>query len=116
MEFIHQSLITIHLRDTAMGSEMKTNVALVQMQCGPEPTANLEKAIHFIRDAAMQGAEIVCLPELFRSQYFCQSEDHANFGLAETIPGPSTDSLSKVAREKSIVVVASLFEKRAPGV
>ena len=93
-----------------------SRVALVQMQCGTDPSANLKKAIHFIRDAAMQGAEIVCLPELFRSQYFCQSEDHANFALAEEIPGPTTNSLGEVARDNEIVIVASLFEKRAAGV
>src|SRR5215218_5518925 len=94
----------------------KNTVALVQMQCGTDPAANLEKAIAFIRDAAKSGAEIVCLPELFRSQYFCQSEDHANFALAESIPGPTTDSLVEVAREAKVVIVASLFEKRAAGV
>lgn len=94
----------------------ETKVALVQMRCGPEPAANLQSAIHWIERAANEGAEIVCLPELFRSQYFCQSEDHAYFSLAESIPGPSTEALAKLAREKSIVIVASLFEKRAPGV
>ncbi len=93
-----------------------SRVALVQMQCGTEPEANLARAITFIRDAAEQGAEIVCLPELFRSQYFCQTEDHANFALAEEIPGPSTDSLGKLAAELQLVIVASLFEKRAAGV
>src|SRR3954453_4788357 len=93
-----------------------SRVALVQMQCGVDPAANLERAIHFIRDGAGQGAEIGCLPELFRSQYFCQSEDHANFALAEEIPGPTTDSLGQIAREAKIVIVASLFEKRAAGV
>jgi N-carbamoylputrescine amidase len=93
-----------------------TKVALAQMRCGPEPEVNLAHAIDFIQQAATAGAQIVCLPELFRSQYFCQSEDHANFALAETIPGPSTDVLRKIAREKSIVIIASLFEKRAPGV
>ena len=97
-------------------SEASTNVALVQMQCGIDPAANLEKAIGFIHDAAKSGAEIVCLPELFRSQYFCQSEDHKYFALAEKIPGPTTDSLGKLARELKVVIVASLFEKRAAGV
>ncbi len=97
-------------------SDASSRVALVQMQCGTDPAANLEKAIGFIRDAASQGAQIVCLPELFRSQYFCQSEDHANFALAEEIPGPTTDSLGKIAGELGIVIVASLFEKRAAGV
>jgi N-carbamoylputrescine amidase len=93
-----------------------TTVALVQMRCGPEPATNLERAVDFMSKAASDGAQIVCLPELFRSQYFCQSEDRANFELAETIPGPSTNRLSELAREKGIVIIASLFEKRAPGV
>ena len=97
-------------------SDASSRVALVQMQCGTDPAANLEKAIGFIREATGQGAQIVCLPELFRSQYFCQSEDHANFALAEEIPGPTTDSLGKLARELEVVIVASLFEKRAAGV
>ena len=91
-------------------------IALVQMQCGTDPAANLEKAIAHIRDAAKRGAQIVCLPELFRSQYFCQSEDHANFTLAEEIPGPTTGELEAVARETGAVIIASLFEKRAAGV
>jgi N-carbamoylputrescine amidase len=86
------------------------------MRCGVNPEQNLTNAIEFIREAAKGGAQIVCLPELFRSQYFCQSEDHDNFSLAESIPGPSTDALKKLAREKSVVIVASLFEKRAAGV
>src|SRR5437879_3722066 len=94
----------------------KTRIALVQMQCGTDPAANLAKAIARIREAAKQGAQIVCLPELFRSQYFCQSEDHANFALAEEIPGPTTAELETVARETGAVIVASLFEKRAAGV
>jgi N-carbamoylputrescine amidase len=99
-----------------MPNSEKTQVALVQMRCGANPEQNLTRAIEFIREAAKNGAQIVCLPELFRSQYFCQSEDHDNFSLAENIPGPSTDALTKIAREKSVVIVASLFEKRAAGV
>jgi N-carbamoylputrescine amidase len=99
-----------------MSNNSPTQIALVQMRSGPEPDANLAHALELIDDAAKSGAEIVCLPELFRSQYFCQSENHDNFSLAETIPGPSTEALTKLAREKSIVVVASLFEKRAAGV
>src|SRR5881628_719126 len=76
-----------------------SRVALIQMQCGPEPEANFAKAVDRVREAAQQGAQIICLPELFRSQYFCQSEDHANFALAEEIPGPSTEQLGAVARE-----------------
>ena len=99
-----------------MPKEETTRVALVQMRCGPEPEVNLASAIEWIERAADDGAQIVCLPELFRSQYFCQVEDHENFRLAEKIPGPSTRKLSGVAREKSIVIIASLFEKRAAGV
>ncbi len=94
----------------------KTRVALIQMQCGTDPAANMARAIAWIRDAAKQRAQIVCLPELFRSQYFCQTEDHANFALAEKIPGPSTTELAEVARETGVVLVASLFEKRTAGV
>ncbi|HEU4389310.1 MAG TPA: carbon-nitrogen hydrolase [Blastocatellia bacterium] len=92
------------------------NVGLVQMSCGPDPSANLEKAIGLIEEAARRGARMVCTQELFRSQYFCQTEDHDNFKLAETIPGPSTEALSALARKLEIVIVASLFERRAPGV
>lgn len=97
-------------------SDTTSKIALVQMQCGPEPEKNLATAIARIRDAAKQGAQIVCLPELFRSQYFCQSEDHANFALAEEIPGPTTNSLGKLAAELEVVIIASLFEKRSAGV
>ena len=92
-----------------------TKIALIQMRCGPEPRENFAHAIDFIRDAAKNGAEIICLPELFRSQYFCQLEDHDNFSLAETIPGPSTDALTKLGRELGIVIIASLFERRSAG-
>lgn len=93
-----------------------TTVGLVQMSCVPEPDKNLKKAINGINDAAKRGAQIICLQELFRSQYFCQTEDIQLFKLAETIPGPTTEALSKVARQKKVVIVASLFEKRAAGV
>src|SRR6266498_993859 len=98
----------------AAGNTVK--VGLVQMSCDQKPEANLRKAIARITDAARKGAQIVCLQELFRSQYFCQTEDIDLFKLAETIPGPTTDSLTKVARQKKIVIVASVFEKRAAGV
>src|SRR6266702_3069791 len=92
-----------------------TKIALIQMRCGPEPEENFKRAIQFIRDAAKKGAQIICLPELFRSEYFCQTEDHKNFGLAEEIPGKSTSALGEVARELDIVIIASLFEKRGAG-
>jgi N-carbamoylputrescine amidase len=85
------------------------------MAMSPEPEANLNLACARIRDAAAQGAQVVCLPELFRSPYFCQTEDAANFALAETIPGPSTEALGAVARQAGVIVIASLFERRAPG-
>ncbi len=98
-----------------MANDGKYRVGLVQMSCGPDPDANLEKAADRVREAAHQGAEVICLPELFRAQYFCQREDIALFDLAEPIPGPGTDRLGAVAREEKVVVVASLFERRAPG-
>jgi N-carbamoylputrescine amidase len=100
---------------TKAGQEL-LKLALVQMSCAPEPEANMEKALTRVRLAAEAGAHVVCLPELFRSQYFCQREDVTRFDLAEPIPGPSTERLAKVARETGIVVIASLFERRAPGV
>jgi N-carbamoylputrescine amidase len=90
-------------------------LGLVQMRCTHDPEDNLRRAIAGIGEAARKGAQIVCLQELFRSQYFCQTEDHANFALAEPIPGPSTERLGAVAAEYGVVVVASLFEKRAEG-
>src|SRR6266513_537381 len=93
-----------------------TKIALIQMRCGAKTEKKLARAIESIRDAAKQGAQIVCLPELFRSQYFCQVEDHVNFALAEEIPGPSTAELETVSRECGVVIVASLFEKRGAGV
>jgi N-carbamoylputrescine amidase len=98
-----------------MATDMNTRVGLVQMSCGPDPDTNLEKAADRVREAAREGAQIVCLPELFRAQYFCQREDIALFDLAEPIPGPSTERLSSVAREERVVIIASLFERRAAG-
>ena len=94
----------------------KFTVGLVQMHCTPDPDDNVKRAVQFVRDAARQGAQVVCLPELFKTQYFCQREDAALFDLAEPIPGPSTDVLIKVAQETKVAIVASLFEKRARGV
>jgi N-carbamoylputrescine amidase len=92
------------------------NIGLVQMSCSADGKSNLEKAISGIRDAAGKGAKIVCLQELFTSLYFCDVEDYENFKLAEPIPGPTTESLSSVAKELNVVVIASLFEKRAQGI
>jgi len=86
------------------------------MSCGPEPEANLQKAIDRVADAAGRGAQVICLPELFQTQYFCQREDASLFDLAEPIPGPTSAKLGEVAKKHNIVLVASLFEKRAPGV
>src|SRR5260370_20059288 len=91
-------------------------VAVVQMRCAVEPAANMDKAGARIRQAADAGAWIVCLPELFRFQYFCQRQDPSLFDLAEPIPGPSTERLGQVARETGAVIIASLFERRAAGV
>jgi len=90
-------------------------VALIQMSCEASTDANLAKAVARVQEAAQGGAKVVCLPELFRAQYFCQREDHALFSTAEPIPGPSTAALSKVVREYDLVLIASLFERRAPG-
>jgi N-carbamoylputrescine amidase len=91
-------------------------VGLVQTACSPDPRANLKKTLAAAERAARQGAKIICTQELFRSQYFCQSEDHKYFQLAESIPGPSTDAFRKLAKKHRAVIIASLFEKRASGV
>ena len=93
----------------------RVRLGLVQSACTADPARNLATAIAGIRDAAARGAQIICLQELFGSLYFCQTEDHACFDLAEPIPGPSTERLCAVAKELGVVLVASLFEKRAEG-
>jgi N-carbamoylputrescine amidase len=98
-----------------MAANRKYNLGLVQMRMGHDPEVNLESAVRQAREAARLGANVVCLPELFRAQYFCQREDVRLFDLAEPIPGPSTTRLGEVAREARVVVIASLFERRAPG-
>jgi N-carbamoylputrescine amidase len=90
-------------------------VGLIQMSSSPDPDENLRRAIEKIREAAKKGAQIICLPELFRAQYFCQREDHSLFDLAEPIPGPTTEALAPLARENKVVIVASIFERRARG-
>ncbi|MFY9584042.1 MAG: carbon-nitrogen hydrolase [Candidatus Acidiferrales bacterium] len=94
----------------------KFSVGLAQMSCSLTPDENLAKAQRRIREAAGRGAQIVCLQELFRSQYFCREENAELFALAEPVPGPSTQALSKLARELDVVIIAPLFEKRAAGV
>ena len=94
----------------------KFRVGLVQMSATPDPGKNLQRAIDRLHQASAKGAQIVCLPELFQTQYFCQREDAGLFDLAEPIPGPTTSRLAEVAATLRMVVIASLFEKRAPGV
>lgn len=98
-----------------MPQRKTVSVGLVQMQVSAEPERNFEKAVSLVRRAAKSGAQIVCLPELFRTPYFCQTEDHANFALAEPIPGASSERLARLAEELEVVIIASLFEKRAEG-
>jgi N-carbamoylputrescine amidase len=90
-------------------------IGLVQMSCARDPDANLAKAVAKVEEAARAGARVVCLPELYRSQYFAQKEDVAIFDLAETVPGPSTDAIGAAAKKHGVAVIVPLFEKRAPG-
>ncbi len=94
----------------------KFTVGLAQMRCTTNAEENLSRAIDKIREAAARGAQIISLHELFRSEYFCRKEDPDLFNLAEPVPGPATDALAKVAKEKKVVLVVSLFERRAAGV
>jgi N-carbamoylputrescine amidase len=96
-------------------SSTTVKLGLLQTTCSSDPAANLEKTLAFATRAAREGAQIICTQELFRSQYFCQTEDHENFKLAEPIPGPTTHAFQKFAKQHSTVVIASLFEKRASG-
>jgi N-carbamoylputrescine amidase len=96
--------------------QRKFTIGLIQMACAPDPQENLRRAEARVEEAADQGAEVICLPELFRSQYFCQREDAAPFDLAEPLPGPTTEALGRIAREKQVVVIAPVFERRAAGV
>lgn len=94
---------------------MKVTLGLLQHACSADPAENLKKTLSLVEKAAKQGAKIICTQELFRSQYFCQSEDHGNFKLAETIPGPSTKAFQALAKKHQVVIIGSLFEKRASG-
>jgi len=91
-------------------------IGLVQMSCTADKQANIQKAVELIKEAAGKGAQIVCLQELFASLYFCDVENYDNFNLAESIPGPTSESLSKLAAELHVVIIASLFEKRTKGI
>src|ERR1700675_1202948 len=94
----------------------KFTIGLVQMRSTSIPEENLAHAIEKIREASGRGAQIVCMDELFRGEYFCRTEDPDLFNLAEPIPGPATDALAKIARERKVVLVVSLFERRAAGI
>jgi N-carbamoylputrescine amidase len=97
-------------------NESTISVGLVQMACSPDASKNLEKAVDSIRAAAKQGAQIICLPELFLTQYFCQTEDPDNFSLAEPLLGPTSTTLSNLAKELQVVLIVPLFEKRTQGI
>jgi N-carbamoylputrescine amidase len=86
------------------------------MSCTPDPNENLERAISRIEEAISAGAKVVCLPELFRSQYFCQSEDSTLFDLSELVPGPTTETLGSIAKKERVIIIAPIFERRAPGI
>ena len=93
----------------------KVELGIVQMRCGDDPAHNLEHALALTRDAAARGARLICLPELFRSRYFCQTEDASRFDLAESIPGPSSTAFAALAKELDLTLVVSVFERRAAG-
>ena len=97
-------------------NESTISIGLVQMACSPDIDKNLEKAVNYIRSAAKQGAQIICLPELFLTRYFCQIEDTGNFSLAEPLPGPTSEILSRLANELQVVLIVPLFEKRTEGI
>ena len=97
-------------------SSSTVTLGLLQTAVSPDPAANLKKTLAFVELAAKQGAKIICTQELFRSEYFCQCENHDYFKLAESIPGPSTAAFQKLAKKHSVVIIASLFEKRSAGV
>jgi N-carbamoylputrescine amidase len=115
-EFFGQALTFQHLLGMRPIANSIVKVGLVQATASADPAANLAKTIEAVGQAAAQGAQIICTQELFGSQYFCQSEDHRFFQLAEPIPGPSTKAFQELARTREVVVVVSLFERRAPGI
>ena len=103
-------------RNEAVQSSSVVKLGLLQTRCSIDPSENLTNTLALAEQAAKKGAQIICTQELFRSQYFCQTEDHANFKLAESIPGPTTQAFQKLARKHSAVIIASVFEKRGSGV
>ncbi|MCA9264170.1 MAG: carbon-nitrogen hydrolase [Planctomycetales bacterium] len=107
--FIESDIIPVNALPT------QVQIGLLQFACESNPDRNQDHAEQLIRQAARDGAQIICLPELYRTPYFCQTEDHRHFSLAESIPGPTTERLSQLARDLSVVILASLFEKRAEG-
>jgi N-carbamoylputrescine amidase len=98
-----------------MSAARKLAIALIQMRCAADPQVNLQRALEMTRKAAQNGARLICLPELFQSRYFCQSEDSAHFALAEPVPGPATEAFAAIAAEFDAAIVISLFERRAAG-
>jgi hypothetical protein len=96
-------------------SDRKVTVGLIQTSCDRKPAVNLQRTLKLAERAAKAGAQIICTQELFASLYFCQTEDHKNFALAERIPGPTSEAFQKFAKKHQVVVIASIFEKRAPG-
>ena len=108
-------MVDISVGSSSMTPQKNLVVALVQMSCGAIPQANFNDALAKVEEAARRGAKVICLPELFRSQYFCQREDHAWFDLAESVPGPSTEALSKVAKQHNVVIMVPIFERRTAG-
>src|SRR4026209_414176 len=98
-----------------MARSTVVKVGLSQMACGEDPKKNLAHQLALAEKALKKGAKIVCTQELFRSQYFCQVEDHRFFQLAETIPGPSKEAIHAIAKSREIVIVGALFERRAAG-
>ncbi len=109
-----QTARTPRRRSTQVSSST-VRVGLTQMACSADPADNLKRQVKLAEQAARKGAKIICTQELFRSQYFCQVEDHSFFQLAETIPGPSTDALAKIAKKHGAVIIASVFERRTEG-
>ena len=116
MLFGHANLQYTKHRYNGLVKQSKFRVGLIQMACSVDPNENLAKVEWRIRDAAAKGAQIICVQELFRSRYFCQTEDLATFDLAETSPGPTTESFTKLAAELNVVIIGSVFERRMAGV